>query len=144
MIVIIDYGIGNLGSIQNMIKKVGFTSVISSDKEDILNASKLILSGVGSFDIAMKELDLIDAINKKIPILGICLGMQLLTKGSEEGHLSGYIDAYANKFYFEETKLLVPHMGWNILNIKKTTNLFKDESIEQRFYFVHSYAVKCR
>ena len=124
MIVIIDYGIGNLGSIQNMIKKVGFTSVISSKKEDILNASKLILSGVGTFDIAMKnlkELDLIDIINeqvlnKKIPILGICLGMQLLTKGSEEGDLSGlgYIDAYADKFHFEENKLLVPHMGWNV------------------------------
>ena len=150
MIVIVDYGVGNLGSIQNMIKKIGYKALISSNKEDIKNATKLILPGVGSFDIAMdnlKKLDLIEVLNEKVlnqktPILGICLGMQLLTKGSEEGKSKGlgYIDAYASKF--NEAQLIVPHMGWNIIDIKKENDLF-DITKENRFYFVHSFAVSC-
>lgn len=150
MIVIVDYGVGNLGSIHNMIKKLGYKSIVSSSLDDIRQADKLILPGVGSFDIAMKNLNnlgMIDILNEKVliqktPILGICLGMQLLTKGSEEGQIKGlgYIDAYATKF--DNSNLIVPHMGWNIVNIQKDNALF-DNTKENRFYFVHSYSVSC-
>ncbi|PLY10473.1 MAG: imidazole glycerol phosphate synthase subunit HisH [Arcobacter sp.] len=153
MIVVIDYGMGNVGSIVNMIKRVGYECIVSSSVDDILNASKLILPGVGSFDNAMKnlqELNLIDPINKqvienKIPILGICLGMQLLTKGSEEGILEGfsYINGYSNKLD-TANGLLVPHMGWNLIDIKKINNLYDNDIDEQRFYFVHSFVVSCK
>jgi len=157
MITIVDYGMGNLGSVKNMLKKIGETSIISSEKEDIENATKLLLPGVGSFDNAIKnlqELDLIEIIRKKVlldktPIMGICLGMQLLTKGSEEGKLEGFgfIDAYAKKFDFSSIKnsLSVPHMGWNKINLVKESHLYKDnDDKNRRFYFVHSYAVICK
>ena len=114
MITIIDYGMGNLGSIRNMFKKIGSKTNISSEIEDIEKADKLILSGVGAFDRgikSLKERDLIEVINKrvltdKIPILGICLGMQLLTMKSEEGSLKGlgFIDANTIRFRFENNK----------------------------------------
>ena len=157
MITIVDYGMGNLGSVKNMLKKIGETSIISSEKEDIENATKLLLPGVGSFDNAIKnlqELDLIEIIRKKVlldktPIMGICLGMQLLTKGSEEGKLEGFgfIDAYAKKFDFSSIKnsLPVPHMGWNKVYLQKESKLLQEgEERENRFYFVHSYAVNCK
>jgi len=154
MITIIDYGMGNLGSVANMIKKVGGKSIITSDKEEIQKAIKILLPGVGAFDNAvknLKKLDLLDLIKEKvlmgnIPIMGICLGMQLLTKGSEEGELEGFgfIDAFAKKFKFENKKLKVPHMGWNTVKLQKKSNLFEGmENQENRFYFVHSYAVEC-
>lgn len=153
MIVIVDYGMGNLGSVTNMLKKVGAEFKISISKDDIVNAKKLILPGVGSFEKGIVNLknygyfELIKdkVINEKIPILGICLGMQLLTKGSEEGNKDGFgfIDAYAKRFSFDKSKLKVPHMGWNIVNIKKENNIYKGINEDQRFYFVHSYAVKC-
>ena len=154
MITIIDYGMGNLGSIANMIKKVGGKSVITSNKDEIKKAKKLLLPGVGAFDNAvknLKNLDLWDLIKEKVlveknPIMGICLGMQLLTKGSEEGKLEGFgfIDAYTKKFTFENNKLKIPHMGWNIVKLQKTSKLFQGmENQENRFYFVHSYAVEC-
>ena len=156
MLVIIDYGMGNLGSVKNMFKKIGKTSIISSNKKDIAIASKLLLPGVGSFDKAMKnlqELDLVEIIKKKIlldktPILGICLGMQLLTKSSEEGKLIGFgfVDARTNKFDFEKINetLPVPHMGWNRLLHKKESRIFENMPKNERFYFVHSYAVECK
>ena len=156
MVTIVDYGMGNLGSVKNMLKKIGEESIITSNKEDILNATKLLLPGVGSFDHAMinlKEMDLIDLIKekvleKKIPILGICSGMQLLTKGSEEGNLEGFgfIDAYVKKFDFIsfDNHLPIPHMGWNKTYLQKESNLYKDNNNKnRRFYFVHSYAVLC-
>ena len=154
MITIVDYGMGNLGSVENMLKKVGAEFKLSSSKEDILNATKLILPGVGSFDMGIKNLkkygyfELIKdrVLNDKIPILGICLGMQLLTKESQEGIEKGFgfINASVNKFSFDiKSKLKVPHMGWNIVNIKKTNNIYVGLTEEQRFYFVHSFAVEC-
>ena len=154
MITIIDYGMGNLGSVVNMIKKVGGKSIITSKKEDIKNAKKILFPGVGAFDNAVKNLknlglwDLIKekVLVEKVPIMGICLGMQLLTKGSEEGNLEGFgfIDAYAKKFKFESSDLKTPHMGWNIAHIQKKSKLFEGiEKEENRFYFVHSYAVEC-
>jgi len=156
MITIIDYGMGNLGSVANMIKKVGGQSIITSEKDIINNAKKILLPGVGSFDNAMinlKNLDLLDILNNKvlierIPIMGICLGMQLLTNGSDEGSEIGlsYIDAYTKKFDFEqiEENLPIPHMGWNKTSLEKESKLYyNNEDKNRRFYFVHSYAVEC-
>ncbi len=153
MIVIVDYGLGNLGSIQNMIKKAGGSSVISSDPKDIEKADKLILPGVGAFDNGMsniKKMGLIDVLNTKVlkqktPVLGLCLGMQLFAKSSEEGKLPGlaWIDSVNLRFNFDDTRLKVPHMGWNELELKKKSALFDGMPEEKRFYFVHSYHMAC-
>jgi glutamine amidotransferase len=154
MIVIIDYGIGNLASVLNMFKKIGVKDVtISGDKEVIAKADKLLLPGVGAFDTGMKNLEdsgLIPVLNKKvvedkIPILGICLGMQLLTKRSDEGAKPGlgWIDAETLKFDPDPSlKLKIPHMGWNYIDVKRENKLIDKEG-KKRFYFVHSYYVKC-
>lgn len=152
MITIIDYGMGNLGSIVNMVNRIGGSSEITSDISKIALAEKIILPGVGSFDKAMenlKKMDLIKILNKKVindkvPVLGICLGMQLLTKSSEEGILPGlgWIDGKVLKFQIGEN-LKVPHMGWNHLNIQKKNQLLKNLHSESRFYFVHSYFFSC-
>lgn len=155
MIVIIDYGVGNIGSIKNMLKKIGKESIISSDINTISKSIKLILPGVGSFDTGMNNiinLKLLDILNYKVlkektPILGICLGMQLLSKFSGEGNKKGlgYIDAETVKFDFsDELKKThkVPHMGWNYVYQKKESRLFHDMYTNPRFYFVHSYHVK--
>lgn len=152
MVCIIDYEVGNIGSIENMIKKVGYECVVSRDPNIIKKADKLLLPGVGSFDYAikkLKEFNLVELLNdevlvKKKPILGICLGMQLMTNGSDEGKEIGlgWIDSYTYKFNVSE-KIKVPHMGWNISNIKKKNFLTENLYIENRFYFVHSYCIKC-
>jgi glutamine amidotransferase len=153
MITIVDYGVGNLNSVANIINHVGGECIISSDPNIILNSSKLILPGVGSFDNGMNELSkrgIIDALNevvliKQNPILGICLGMQLMTLRSEEGNLDGlgWINAEVLKFKFESnSNLKIPHMGWNQLNVKNSNPLFHKNDQELRFYFVHSYYVK--
>jgi glutamine amidotransferase len=156
MIVVIDYGVGNLGSIMNMLKKVGAKAISSSNIFDIEKAEKLILPGVGAFDSGMKNLSdwgLIPVLNRKVienktPILGICLGMQLLTKRSEEGNLAGlgWIDAETVKFKFDDMQAVknkIPHMGWNTVEIMQKSWLFDDVYPEPRFYFVHSYHVRC-
>ena len=156
MIVIVDYGMGNLGSVKNMLKRIKIEAVISSEKETIRKAEKLILPGVGAFDKAMQnlqDLDLIDVLHKKVldektPILGICLGMQLLTRKSEEGKLQGlgWIDAETKKFKFtkEHQDLKIPHMGWNTINIIDSNSLFNNMEGDARFYFVHSYHIVCK
>jgi len=148
MITIIDIG-GNVGSISNMLKRVGLKSKISSDANDIEIADRLILPGVGAFDSGMKEIhskNLIEVLAKKVltertPILGVCLGMQLFTKRSEEGVLPGlgWIDAETIRF---RTNLRIPHMGWNTLN-RKDQPIFRNMPKSERFYFVHSYHVMC-
>jgi len=154
MITIIDYGLGNLSSIKNMLKKLQIDSIITSELEQISNAEKLILPGVGSFDYGMEQLNkfkLIDVLNQKVlkektPILGICLGMQLFTKKSEEGKLPGlgWIDAETMKFNFNAMpEFKIPNMGWNTINIEKESKLIKDITSDSRFYFVHSYYVSC-
>jgi len=153
MIVIVDFGLGNVRSIKNMFKRVNERKVsISSELETIQNASKIILPGVGAFDNGMKNLQeygLINILNKKaldekVPVLGICLGMQLMTQGSEEGNLPGlgWFDAKAVKFNLAPD-LKVPHMGWNYINQNDKNNLFLKKDKKYRFYFVHSYHVKC-
>ncbi|MBA2868490.1 imidazole glycerol phosphate synthase subunit HisH [Methanococcus maripaludis] len=152
MIAIIDYGMGNVGSIKNMIAKIGFDAIITDDPELISKATKLILPGVGSFDSGMtnlKDLGLIDILDKKVvqektPLLGICLGMQLLTNSSEEGCLKGlgFINAKTVKFKLSD-RFKIPHMGWNYVKVI-IKNKLSDNLIENsRFYFVHSYYVIC-
>lgn len=154
MVTIIDYGMGNLGSVANMIKRIGHQSEITSDISSILSAKKIILPGVGNFDKAMqniKSLGLYDiikekAINKKTPFLGICLGMQLLCRKSEEGDNPGLglIDAEVKRFSFNEgQKQKIPHMGWNMVKLHKENLLFLNMYEYPRFYFVHSYHVVC-
>lgn len=156
MLVIIDCGMGNLGSIANMLKKVGAEATISSNISDIEKAEKLILPGVGAFDYGMEklgDLGLIPVLNHKViesgtPILGICLGMQLFTNSSEEGSLPGlgWIKAETVRFRFDniQGKNRIPHMGWNTVKIVRNSPLFDDFDPEPRFYFVHSYHVRCR
>jgi imidazole glycerol-phosphate synthase subunit HisH len=150
MITIIDYKTGNIGSIHNMLKKIGEESVITSQKDDIANATKLILPGVGAFDTGMKnlrDLDLIDILNRKVlvdkvPVLGICLGLQLMSNRSEEGVLPGlgWINAETMRFKFINTaEYKIPHMGWNFVSLKKESPLFDRMFPDARFYFVHSY-----
>ncbi len=155
-LVIIDYGLGNLGSMFNMLKKVGINATISSDHEIIKKAHRLILPGVGSFDAGMEGLrsrELLVLLENRVlhdcvPILGICLGMQLMTKRSDEGMSEGlsWIDAETVKFDFDDSqkRLKIPHMGWNTLRICKDRKLFSGIEEEPRFYFVHSYHVVCR
>jgi len=155
MIVIVDYGMGNLGSILNMLKYLKVEAKISSNVSDIEIADKLILPGVGAFDNGMKNLQNLglipylkkQVIDKKTPILGICLGMQLFTKKSEEGTALGlgWVDAETTRFHFNEsnTKLKIPHMGWNTVQIHDTSTFYKNMGEDVRFYFVHSYHVIC-
>tara|TARA_R110000868_G_scaffold205840_3_gene454481 strand:+ start:3970 stop:4578 length:609 start_codon:yes stop_codon:yes gene_type:complete len=152
MITIIDYGAGNIGSIENMIKRIGGKSKITSSIDDIITAEKLLLPGVGSFDYGMdqlKKLNLIDVLNEKvlvdnIPILGICLGMQLMTTASEEGKSKGlnWFDAEVLKFKSSNKQFKIPHMGWNFIDIKKKSILFDTIEMERKYYFVHSYYIK--
>ena len=151
MITIVDYGMGNLGSIKNMFKRIGVPTVLAADLEVIEKADKLILPGVGNFDQAMKRINSSDlreildrkALLERIPILGICLGMQLFTQSSEEGTLLGlgWIKAVTRRFP-KTSKLKVPHMGWNIVSPVRESPISKNLPDEIRFYFVHSFYVQ--
>jgi imidazole glycerol-phosphate synthase subunit HisH len=154
VVTIIDYGMGNLGSVANMIKRIGYSVEITSDVPKIELAKKIILPGVGHFDKAIqniKSLGIYDVIRDKAlykhtPLLGICLGMQLLCQRSEEGSESGLglIDAEVKKFSFkDDQRLKIPHMGWNLVNVIKDSGLLYNMFENPRFYFVHSYHVVC-
>jgi imidazole glycerol-phosphate synthase subunit HisH len=153
-IVIIDYGMGNLNSVKRKLSLIGVKAVISSDSSTIINANKIILPGVGHFKKAvenLRKLKLWEILNdivlkKKTPILGICLGMQLMAKHSEEGNAEGFgwFDADVIKFRINNVlKYKVPHMGWNNLIMKRKTSLFDGVDLSSEFYFVHSYHLKC-
>lgn len=155
MIGIINYGLGNLNSISNMFKKINVMSEVVSNPSNFKKFNKLLLPGVGSFDYGMKGLienAMISPLEeevlvKKKPILGVCLGMQLIGKGSEEGQHSGlgWIDCNFKKFRFpENSSLKIPHMGWNVLRISRDNPILPAKiSGENRFYFVHSYHGNC-
>ncbi len=154
MIGILDYGIGNLGSIKNMLRKIGSQSVITSDPSEIKSVDKLILPGVGAFDTGMEQLQksgLVDllherALDDKIPILGICLGAQLMTKGSEEGNLPGlgWFDAETVRFQLDniEGKWHLPNIGWRDVTDEDEGPLLAGFDRPPRFYFVHSYYMR--
>lgn len=156
MIVIVDYGMGNLHSVQSKIESLKYEAIISSRVEDIENASKLILPGVGSFARGIeniREYGLLEILNKKAlldktPILGICLGMQLLTNFSEEGDAEGlsWVEGETRKFTFGngEAKLRIPHVGWNTTSVRKKSVLFDNIPDNKRYYFTHSYYVACK
>lgn len=152
MISIINYGLGNLGSIMNMFKYLGVDAQIIDSPKQIAIAYKLLLPGVGAFDAGMEQLQaggwiepLSAAVQQdKKTILGICLGMQLMTEGSEEGQKPGlgWIKGKAKKFVLPaESKLKIPHMGWTDVEVMKDSSLFAPSEAENRFYFVHSYFV---
>tara|TARA_B110000046_G_scaffold28052_1_gene28805 strand:+ start:111533 stop:112147 length:615 start_codon:yes stop_codon:yes gene_type:complete len=154
MITIIDSGAGNVKSVQNMLKKIGVESILTKDVTEIEKSTKLILPGVGNFDYGMQQLKqsgLIEVLNKKVidqktALLGICLGAQMLGKKSEEGTEKGlgWIDMVAVKFDTTkfDTKLKVPQMNWNEINVKKHSPLLNELNNVSRFYFVHAYHMK--
>jgi glutamine amidotransferase len=154
MISVVDYGAGNVNSVIRMIEKVGGRAQRVRTAEEIDAAGKLILPGVGAFDYGMAQLaerGLVAALHRaaltrKIPVLGICLGMQLMGRASEEGQLPGlgWIDAMAVKFDFDaQARLPVPHMGWNTLALERDNALLDNALPRTRFYFVHSYMMRC-
>ncbi|MEJ7760615.1 MAG: imidazole glycerol phosphate synthase subunit HisH [Gemmatimonadaceae bacterium] len=154
MIAIVDYDMGNVASVANMLKRVGAPeSVLTRDPDVLRRADKVILPGVGAFDKGMRnlaEFGLLEALNeavieRRVPILGICLGMHLLTKSSEEGQLDGlgWIDAQTVRFRFPENSgLKVPHIGWNYVEARRGNPLIPAGK-GSRFYFVHGYYVTC-
>lgn len=150
MITLVDYGIGNLAAVQNMFRKIGVLCEVTSDLDKILKAEKLLLPGVGAFDAAMQRLTNTDlrrvldekVLIDKIPVIGICLGMQLLTRGSEEGSLPGLNWIEANTVRFPRSELKVPHMGWNNVVVSNSSRLTATFNHQHRFYFVHSYYVQ--
>lgn len=169
MIAIINYGLGNLGSIENMLDVIGERSIITGDKGEIDKADKMILPGVGAYDAGMKNLedhDLVDFIKEQAlggkPVLGICLGMQLLGRGSEEGTLPGLgLIPFDNKRFdfdrkpraemfpdastedYDRSLLKIPHMGWDVVEFRKNVPLLDGIEGRQRYYFVHSYHAVC-
>jgi imidazole glycerol-phosphate synthase subunit HisH len=151
MITIIDYGIGNIGSLRNLFRRIEVEVEVVSDRESIARASKLLLPGVGAFDAAMARIndtgigELLRgrALVDRIPMLGICLGMQLLTEGSEEGVLPGLGIIPGRAYRFPSIPgLKVPHMGWNVVHKARPSPLTAHLVPDSRFYFVHSYHVQ--
>jgi glutamine amidotransferase len=153
-IVIIDYGMGNIHSVARKMKLLGFSYCISSKAEDIMGADRIILPGVGHFGKAMnnlKELNLIESLNeavlvKKTPVLGICLGMQLMARSSKEGDTLGlgWVDAEVIPFSVSDTfKFKVPHTGWNTAIKQKESSINVGLSDEEAFYFVHAFHFQC-
>ncbi len=151
-IVIIDYGMGNLRSVQKKFERIGVNASISNNPKDLDRADKIVLPGVGHFQKGvqnLKKLGFWDVLNEKAlvekkHILGICLGMQLMTKKSEEGDTEGFswVDAEVVRFKIENSlKYKVPHMGWNSIEISSEHPVMKDIQQNSLFYFVHSYHV---
>jgi imidazole glycerol-phosphate synthase subunit HisH len=154
---VIDYGLGNSGSIINMLKKIGVNNLMASTPNDIEKCSHLILPGVGSYDNGVKKLKqrgldehILHAVNNnQTKLLGICLGMQLLLNGSEEGVLDGLgiIKGYCKKFNFENVhikgKIRIPHMGWNEVEFNPGELLFNNYNETPKYYFVHSFHAHC-
>lgn len=155
MIAIIDYGVGNIKAFANIYKNLNMPFKIAKNIDDLDDVSKLILPGVGSFDHAIQSLhdsgmkERLDelVLEKKIPVIGICVGMQMLAKSSDEGKLPGlhWIDGIVKKFDEVELEegMPLPHMGWNNIEISKDNKLLAKLEKEPRFYFLHSYYFEC-
>jgi len=153
-IAVIDYGVGNTGSILKKLRRIGQNSILASSRNDIENVSKIILPGVGHFTSSVRNLKrsgLWDELNesvvhKKLPILGICLGMQLMSKKSEEGNEDGFgwIEANVVRFKVEDKiRYKIPHIGWNTIEVKKKSPIFEGVDLAKGFYFVHSFHLEC-
>lgn len=151
---IIDYGVCNIGSMVNMSRKIGFNVEIATKPKDIHKATHILLPGVGAFDqgiIALRSSGLLETLIEKmhvnpVPLLGVCLGMQLLCEGSEEGDLPGLglISGFCRHFKIEKNSTLrVPHMGWNEVQFSKASPLSLSLQVDARFYFTHSYHMNC-
>ena len=149
-IIVLDYGTGNLNSVKRTLSRVGVTTILTSSADDIRTADKIIMPGVGHFGRAMESLEklgIVDALNEAVlerrtPVLGICLGMELMAKTSEEGDSCGlgWLDAETVRFDIpREQRFKVPHMGWNQVDVKKPSRLMKDIDPTAEFYFAHSY-----
>ncbi len=156
MIGILNYGVGNLKAFANIFKSLGFDHKIIESGEEILNVNKLILPGVGSFDSVMDKLEKANvfqqlsqfALVEKRPLLGVCVGMQILANSSEEGKKKGlgWINGNVKKFNFTNLseKPMIPQIGWNEINIvKRETSLLKSLGVNPHFYFLHSYYFEC-
>lgn len=156
MIGIINYGSGNIQAILNIYKRLNIKAFVAHTSEDIQKAEKLILPGVGAFDETMEKLvssGLIETLNdlvlnNKIPVLGICVGMQVMAKTSEEGERDGlgWFDAEVKKLNSKNEDgeaVLLPHMGWNSVQQHKENHLFEEIDPERGFYFLHSYHFVC-
>jgi glutamine amidotransferase len=154
VITVVDYGSGNIGSVLNMIRKAGGQATATSNPADLRCAEKILLPGVGSFDNAMSRLNSLRLIEplqacagEGVPLLGICLGMQLLADSSEEGQLPGLglVPGHVRRFRFGNglPALKVPHMGWNRIMPTRTAQLTRGLEMDARFYFVHSYWFDC-
>ncbi len=150
--IIVNNGLGNLASIQNILKQIGLSSEISNDYDKISKASKIILPGVGNFKKGMEylsenklDLGILNAARNNSTILGICLGMHFLFDESEEGNVKGLglIKGKVIKFQIKDEDLRVPHMGWNFVNFDKKSRLNFDLNEKIKFYFAHSYYVEC-
>lgn len=155
MIRIVDYGVGNIQAFVTMFKRLGLPAERARTATDLADATKLILPGVGAFDHAMERLNQsgmrepLDAmvLGQKVPVLGVCVGMQMLASGSDEGKLPGlnwvpgHVRAFANTP--EIAELPMPHMGWNDLEVKSGAVLFSGFEPQPRFYFLHSYYFAC-
>ena len=154
-VAIVDYGMGNLHSVKRKLDRIGVHGHVTSDADEILRADKLLLPGVGHFGRAMQHLttlSLVPALHeavtgRKTPILGICLGMQLLARHSQEGDVEGlgWIDADVVRFAIDDTRRFkVPHMGWNGVRADRPSPLLTGVTEQTEFYFVHAYHMVCR
>ena len=155
MITIINYGLGNIKAFVNVYNRLNIKTKIANSASDLIDAEKLILPGVGSFDYAMEMLNssgLRDELEKQvlinnIPIMGVCVGLQMLANSSDEGFLPGlgWIDGHVKLFEPENIpyKIHLPHMGWNKISQVKESKIFAEIDREARFYFLHSYYFSC-
>ncbi len=155
MITIVDYGSGNIEAFKNIYKRLNIECEVATTPDEILQAKKLILPGVGAFDETMRILrdsGMIEALNKqvlenKVPVIGICVGMQILSKRSDEGELNGlgWIDAEVKKFDVSKLtqKPHLPHMGWNTFQAEKESPILAELEPEKGFYFLHTYYFSC-
>lgn len=154
MITVVDYGVGNIGALLNMLDHLGIPAESSGDPDRVSTAERLLLPGVGAFDRAMKALrsrGILGAletavVQRTVPILGICLGMQLMARGSEEGIEPGlgWIGADVRRIEVEQSSgLKVPNVGWRTIDARSAKSLFNPAGLPERFYFTHSYHVIC-
>jgi len=155
MIVIVDYGSGNIRAIANIYDKLRIEYTITGSIAEIESADKLILPGVGAFDETILKLnangfrEILDrkVLNHKIPVLGICVGMQMLADSSEEGQLPGLGWIHGRVRKFDKTRIpnkpKIPHLGWNSINVEKISPIMQDIVCDEGFYFIHSYYFEC-